>query len=296
MTNNKSKIAPSLHIIYTLCIACVIITISSTILIKTSIKTILFTFPNNATTTNENINIIKFMYSNEHWVLVHYISMFYISTLAPSMLTAVAIMYMWESFEVIASITTHIAYYNSGSTYPTFSVWISESAGDSLIGDIMVGFMGILFAIWLSHMKHSKFRMIVLNEFNHSCQLCAKHFMFKCFFKRYRILFTYLLFYALGFWIEVIGGITIITGFNNEIIPIGFFMYPFIKILWISIYWKYLNTSFNGKYNNTIARTELYVNIHFIIAYVSCVSLKVPSFPCILIGAPLSILLIIIMI
>jgi len=85
--------------------------------------------------TNENL---RFIFTHTHWPIVHYMFPLFLGIVF-HWKWAILIIYFWESFEAAVSILISVTI-NSG----VISSWLSETAQDSLVGDIIMGLFGII--------------------------------------------------------------------------------------------------------------------------------------------------------
>lgn len=231
---------------------------------------------------------IKFVLKQEHWVFVHFFVPFTFAIFCSSFFKAISIIFAWESFEAICATIGSLIVISSRWTSSFFSEWIRESIGDSLIGDIAIGLVGILFGRYF--MCNYFPCLNELLKIGHVCRISNLKAVNKgcnCrFFKRHKILLLFLLYFVSGAWAEVVAGLVFHYNSSNGIgLPIGYLMYPFIRLLWLEIFWNHVERHLvTRKTSHEIEGFVIMITFVFIWVYLSSFFLLTISYPVVFFG------------
>ena len=235
----------------------------------------------------------KFALKKEHWVFVHFIVPFQFSVFIVIISLSICLIYGWESYEAISAVIGATIVIINKWTSSYFSEWIKESAGDSLVGDILIGTTGVLYSRYIMWMYFPCINEL-LRKGPHQCSACKQSCNVRCIYKRHRIFFLFLLNFLSGAWCELMAGVV----FHYKVfqiphtINIGFLLYPFCRLLWADIFWyqalPHLRTH---KTHNEVDDFIYMITFVFFSVYLSAVFLTALTYPVVFIGVGVSFLL-----
>lgn len=236
-----------------------------------------------------NVTVWKFALKSEHWVFVHFMTPFLFAVFSGSLSTSICIIYGWESFEAALAIIISTVVIVSKSFTSYFSDWLTESIGDSLIGDPFMGIIGILFAMYLMTTYFPEVKR-VLTKGHHTCDMCRDTYRVECIIKNHITFFLFLLNFVTGSWCEILAGVVFHYKLPNQqpqeyIICIGFLLYPFCRLLWFDILWYQLIPHIKNEDTlNEIGDFIYTITFIFISVYMSALFLTTLTYPVVFVG------------
>lgn len=257
-------------------------------------------FLNNTKLVSPLVSTIGFLFESEHWIFVHFFYPFLISIFIRviyenrfkscgtrelvNSIIPMLIIYLWEGFEVFISTVVSILISLNVSIFRHISSWLHETSGGSLLGDILIGIAGIVYA---------KIIMSVLIIKNGSIRVVNSR-------SKYgdnAITFRMITFIILTCWMELLAGFTLIVNdkyvnvFGLKYVPIGYMIYPMLRLISFEILWLFFN--FNYSDIMLIEKCENFkkiITITFMWCYLSTVFLSTWTYLSMLFGILTSLL------
>lgn len=281
-------------------ISIILITIHACVMIKFTTDISLH-MPSRIILTNKTKEW-DFLLKNEHWVFTHFHNPSQVYMFIPSFFISIFIIYTWETLEaiVITLILNNISIY--GGNLEAVAGWMNESIADSLIGDTLIGTIGILYSAFFMTTHFPNIKRNVLYSLKTDRN----------------ILYSFLLYLILTAALDLLSGLTlhmnttlitqqmhndnvglniihIAQGNDNSTVinnptsmylyPLGYLLYPFIKLISFELIWITIMPKIITKETrHEIPRFIIWFIVSFLWVYISSIFLLTPTYFSLFIG------------